>query len=186
MIVEETAIPGAKIVTLDVHRDARGYFVETFNATRYAQAGIEAVFVQDNESVSQCGVVRGLHWQAAPWGQAKLIRVIRGAVLDVAVDVRQDSPAFGRFVTVELTGTNGRQFFIPRGIAHGFLVLEDDTVFSYKCDNVYHPEAERGLRYDDPTVAIPWPDLGMPHLLSPKDRQHPFLADIERYLDVRA
>jgi dTDP-4-dehydrorhamnose 3,5-epimerase len=181
MIVEETILPGVKIISLDVHRDARGYFVEAYNASRYAAAGIDAQFVQDNESCSQRGVVRGLHWQCAPWGQAQLIRVIRGAVLDVVVDVRRNSPTFGRYLTVELSAENGRQLFVPRGLAHGFVVLADETIFSYKCDNVYHPEAERGLRYDDPTVAIPWPDVGRAFVLSPKDLRHPFLAEIEPY-----
>ena len=179
MTVEETVLPGVKIISLDVHRDARGYFVEAYNASRYAEAGIDARFVQDNESCSQRGVVRGLHWQCAPWGQAKLIRVIRGAVLDVVVDVRRNSPTFGRYLTVELSAENGRQLFVPRGLAHGFVVLADETVFSYKCDNVYCKTAERGMRFDDPALEIEWPDVGAPLVLSDKDRALPLFREIE-------
>ena len=179
MKVIETAIEGVKILEVDVHRDARGYFAETYNAGRYASAGIDAVFVQDNESLSQKGVLRGLHWQAAPWTQAKLVRVIRGAVLDVVVDIRKGSATFGKHIACELTGENGRQFYIPRGFAHGFMVLEDDTLFSYKCDNLYHPEAERGMKFDDPALGIVWPDVGCAPLLSPKDLHHPPLDGIE-------
>ena len=178
MKVIETEIPGALIIEPDVHRDARGYFTETYNAARYRAAGITANFVQDNESCSQKGVLRGLHWQAGEWAQAKLVRVVRGAVWDVAVDIRYGSPTYGRYTAVTLTGGNARQFYIPRGFAHGFLVLEDDTLFSYKCDNLYHPEAERGMRFDDPALGIPWLELDAPRLLSPKDLVHPPLADI--------
>ena len=179
MKVIETTIEGVKILEVDVHRDARGYFAETYNAGRYASAGIDAVFVQDNESLSQKGVLRGLHWQAVPWTQAKLVRVIRGAVLEVGVDIRKGSATFGKHVACELTGTNGRQLYIPRGFAHGFMVLENDTLFSYKCDNLYHPEAERGMQFDDPALGIVWPDVGCAPLLSPKDLHHPPLDGIE-------
>ena len=179
MDVEETEIAGVRIVTPKVFRDARGYFMETYNATRYKDAGIGADFVQDNESRSQKGVLRGLHWQAAPHTQAKLVRVIQGAVWDVAVDIRAGSPTFGKFAAVTLSAENGRQFYVPRGFAHGFLVLEDDTLFSYKCDNLYAPTSERGMRYDDPSIGIPWPDLGVKFLLSEKDTRHPGIADIE-------
>lgn len=182
MKVLETEIPGALIVEPDVHRDARGYFAETYNAARYREAGIAAQFVQDNESLSQKGVLRGLHWQAGEWSQAKLVRVVRGAVWDVAVDIRQGSPTYGRHVAVTLSGENGRQFFIPRGFAHGFLVLEDDTLFAYKCDNFYHPESERGMKFDDPALGISWPELDAPRLLSPKDLCHPGFADIEPWV----
>ena len=179
MEVIETDIPGVKIVVPKVFRDGRGYFVETYNAARYKAAGIASDFVQDNESCSSKGVVRGLHWQAAPHTQAKLVRVIRGAVWDVAVDIRKGSPTFGRSVSTTLTAENGRQLYIPRGFAHGFIVLEDDTLFSYKCDDIYCPEAERGLRFDDPALGIEWPDIGVEVKLSEKDRKHPRLADIE-------
>ena len=172
-------IPDVKIVVPDIFRDARGYFVETYNRDRYVKAGIEATFVQDNESCSMRGVLRGLHWQAGEHAQAKLVRVIRGAVWDVAVDIRKGSPTFGKSVSCELTAENGRQFFVPRGFAHGFVVLEDNTLFAYKCDNLYHPEAERGMKFDDPALGIPWPDVGCEPILSPKDRLHPPLGGIE-------
>lgn len=178
MEVIPTAIPDVKVVIPKIFRDARGFFTETYNAERYRAAGICADFVQDNESCSMRGVVRGLHWQAAPYTQAKLVRVIRGAVWDVAVDIRKGSPTFGRFVAELLTAENGRQFFVPRGFAHGFAVLEDNTLFAYKCDNLYHPEAERGLLFSDPALGIPWPNLLAEPILSEKDTRHPPLSAI--------
>ena len=179
MTVIDTEIAGVKIVEPKVFGDARGYFVEQYNAARYRAAGITADFVQDNESLSHKGVVRGLHWQAGPHCQAKLVRVIRGAVWDVAVDIRKGSPTFGRHVSVVLTGENKRQFYIPRGFAHGFIVLEDDTLFSYKCDNLYCPEADRGMLFSDPALGIEWPEVDAKIELSDKDRKHPLLKDIE-------
>lgn len=174
MKVIDTAIAGVKIIEPDYHRDGRRYFVETYNAQRYKAAGIAADFVQDNESFSSKGVVRGLHWQAAPHAQAKLVRVIKGAVWDVAVDIRKGSPTYGQHVACylydadsdfarsnqdqRLTTTPANvQFYIPRGFAHGFIVLENNTLFSYKCDNLYCPAADRGLRFDDPALNISWP-----------------------------
>ena len=179
MEVIATSIPDVKLLKPKVFRDARGYFTETYNAARYAEAGISAVFVQDNESLSMKGVVRGLHWQAAPATQAKLVRVIRGSVWDVAVDIRKGSPTFGKNVSAVLSAENGHQFYIPRGFAHGFIVLEDDTLFSYKCDNFYSPSLERGMRFDDPALGIEWPDIGVALVLSEKDRRHPPLSGIE-------
>ncbi|MBO5774568.1 MAG: dTDP-4-dehydrorhamnose 3,5-epimerase [Kiritimatiellae bacterium] len=179
MEVSETDIPGVKVIFPDCHRDSRGYFAETYNEDRYRAAGIDAVFVQDNESCSSRGVLRGLHWQAGAHAQAKLVRVVRGAVWDVAVDIRKGSPTFGKSVSCELTAENGRQFFIPRGFAHGFVVLEDNTIFSYKCDNLYCREAERGLQFNDPALGIKWPWPGRDFLLSDKDMKHPMLKDIE-------
>ena len=179
MKVLETEIEGVKIVEPQVFGDSRGWFVEQYNAARYKAAGIDADFVQDNESFSSKGVVRGLHWQAAPHTQAKLVRVVRGAVWDVAVDIRKGSPTFGRHVAVTLTGENKRQFFIPRGFAHGFIVLEDNTLFSYKCDNLYCPESDRGMLFSDPALAIEWPKIDVEIKLSDKDQRHPTLADIE-------
>lgn len=183
MNVIDTEIAGVKIIEPDIHRDGRGYFVETYNDARYRAAGITATFVQDNESCSMKGVVRGLHWQTAPHAQAKLVRVIRGSVWDVAVDIRKESPTYGRSVSAVLSAENGRQFFIPRGFAHGFIVLEDDTLFSYKCDNLYCPASERGMRFDDPALGISWPQLGLPIVLSEKDRSHPCFAEIEPYVE---
>lgn len=158
--------------------DSRGYFCETYNEERCRAAGITARFVQDNESMSMKGVLRGLHWQAAPFAQAKLVRVIRGAVWDVAVDIRKGSPTFGKHFAITLSAENRKQLFIPRGFAHGFFVLEDDTIFSYKCDNLYTPQAERGMRFDDPALAIDWPRLDVPPILSAKDARNPPLSQI--------
>lgn len=179
MNVMPTVIPDVKVVEPCIFRDARGYFAETYNEERYFAAGITAKFVQDNESCSSRGVLRGLHWQTGEHAQAKLVRVIRGAVWDVAVDIRKGSPTYGKYVSCELTAENGRQFFIPRGFAHGFVVLEDNTLFSYKCDNLYCPESERGMRFDDPELAIRWPWPGRDFLLSEKDLKHPNFKDIE-------
>ncbi len=178
MEVIPTAIPDVKVILPKYFRDGRGYFVETYNAERYKAAGITVDFVQDNESCSSKGVVRGLHWQAAPHTQAKLVRVIRGAVWDVAVDIRKGSPTYGQYVAETLTAENGKQFFVPRGFAHGFIVLEDNTLFSYKCDNLYNPASDRGMRFDDPALGIRWPEIGVPLTLSDKDKSHPLLSAI--------
>ena len=179
MKVRETEIEGLKLIEPQVFGDARGWFVEQYNAERYKAAGIVADFVQDNESLSSQGVIRGLHWQAGEHAQAKLVRVIRGAVWDVAVDIRKGSPTYGRHVSAALSAENRRQLYIPRGLAHGFIVLEDDTLFSYKCDNLYCPQADRGMLFSDPALAIEWPDIGVPLKLSEKDQRHPGLAGIE-------
>lgn len=178
MDIIETSIPDVKIIVPKVFRDARGFFMETYNSDRYIAAGIGNTFVQDNESLSMKGVVRGLHWQDAPFSQAKLVRVIRGSVWDVAVDIRKDSKTFGQHVAAVLSGENCHQFYIPRGFAHGFIVLEDNTLFSYKCDNLYNPASERGMRFDDPELGIEWPKLDIPLVLSEKDKKHPFFKDI--------
>ena len=178
MKVIDTAIPDVKVIEPDRFGDARGWFCETYNAERYKKAGITADFVQDNESFSSKGVVRGLHWQAAPYAQAKLVHVIHGAVWDVAVDIRKDSPTYGRHIAQVLSAENRLQLYIPRGFAHGFIVLEDNTLFSYKCDNLYNPQSERGMRFDDPALGIEWPDIGCEVILSAKDQKHPLLKDI--------
>jgi dTDP-4-dehydrorhamnose 3,5-epimerase len=179
MEVLDTEIEGLKIIKPKVFRDARGYFFETYNSGRYAEAGITNTFVQDNESLSSKGVLRGLHWQAMPNTQAKLVRVVRGAVWDVAVDIRKGSPTFGKYYGLTLTPENGLQFYIPRGFAHGFLVLEDNTVFSYKCDNFYSQQADRGMMYNDPSLGIKWPEIPGGYILSEKDQRHPCLDGIE-------
>ena len=179
MKVRETEIEGLKLIEPQVFGDARGWFVEQYNAERYKAAGIVADFVQDNESLSSQGVIRGLHWQAGEHAQAKLVRVIRGAVWDVAVDIRKGSPTYGRHVSAVLSAENRLQLYIPRGFAHGFIVLEDDTLFSYKCDNLYCPQADRGMLFSDPALAIEWPAIGVPLKLSEKDQRHPGLAGIE-------
>ncbi len=179
MKVHDTAIDGVKIVEPDVLGDKRGWFCEQYNAARYRAIGIDATFVQDNESWSSKGVVRGLHWQAGEHSQAKLVRVIRGAVWDVAVDIRKGSSTFGKHVSVVLSGENKKQLFIPRGFAHGFVVLEDNTLFAYKCDNFYCKASERGLMFNDPALGIAWPKIDGEILLSEKDQIHPCLANIE-------
>ena len=179
MNVIDTKIEGVRLIEPDVFGDARGWFCEQYNAARYKEAGITADFVQDNESLSSKGVVRGLHWQAAPYTQAKLVRVIRGAAWDVVVDIRKGSPTFGKHFAVVLSGENRKQLFIPRGFAHGFIVLEDDTLFSYKCDNFYCAAADRGMRFDDPALGIKWPEIDVELTLSEKDRKHPLFSDIE-------
>lgn len=174
----ETDIPGVWIIDPERHGDARGYFSETFRADLFEQAtGLRPDFVQDNESRSGKGVLRGLHWQAEPHSQAKLVRVVEGAIVDVAVDLRPGSKTFGRHVMVELSADNGRQLFIPRGFAHGFLVLSDNARFLYKTDNYYCPAAERSLRFNDPTLGIKWPLPESELHLSPKDLAAPFFGE---------
>ena len=172
MNVIETSIEGVVIVEPRVFGDARGYFFESFNAREFTAVG-DVHFVQDNESRSRYGVVRGLHFQMPPYSQAKLVRVVEGRVLDVAVDIRKGSPTYGQHVAAELTGDNHRQFFIPKGFAHGFAVLSETAVFQYKCDEFYHPEAEGAIAWDDPTLAIDWQVPPEAVILSDKDRCHP-------------
>ncbi len=179
MNVIKTPLPGVLILEPRVFGDARGYFFESWQEENYRQAGIDCHFVQDNESKSSFGVLRGLHWQAMPYTQAKLVRVVQGAVLDVAVDIRKDSPTFGQHVAVELSGENKRQLFIPRGFAHGFAVLSQEAIFAYKCDNLYHPASERGMRFDDPALAIDWKVSPKEWNLSEKDQKHPPLNQIQ-------
>lgn len=165
-----TSIPDVWIIEPKVFVDARGYFMETWREDDFNRAiGHDVHFMQDNQSMSSHGVLRGLHYQKGELSQAKLVRVLQGAVVDVAVDLRQDSPTFGKHVMVELSADNKRQFFIPRGFAHGFQVLSDTAVFTYKVDNRYAPEAECSIRYDDPEIGIDWP-VKAPHvILSEKD-----------------
>lgn len=162
-----------------VFKDARGYFVETYNAQRYREAGIEATFVQDNQSCSSYGVVRGLHFQRPPYTQAKLVSCPVGCVLDIAVDLRKESVTFGQWFGIELSAENHRQFFIPRGFAHGFSVLSETAIFTYKCDNLYHPEADGGLLLSDPELAIDWQIPEEQRIISEKDTKHPLLRDFD-------
>ncbi len=177
----ETEIPDVKIAVPDVFGDARGYFFESWSQKKYSEAGISCSWVQDNESKSRFGVLRGLHYQAAPYTQAKLVRVIQGAVLDVAVDIRKGSPTFGKHVAVELSAENKYQLYVPRGFAHGFVVLSDEAVFAYKCDNLYMPSHERGIRFDDPALGIDWRVNLSEYLLSEKDKKNPLFADAEYF-----
>lgn len=174
MNVIDTKIEGVKIIEPRVFGDARGYFFESFSYRDFAaQAGFEVNFVQDNESKSRYGVVRGLHFQKPPYAQAKLVRVVSGTVLDVAVDIRHGSPTYGQHIAVELSGENHRQLFLPKGMAHGFAVLSDEVVFQYKCDEYYHPESEGAIAWDDPVLAIDWRLPKEQVLLSEKDSHHP-------------
>ena len=174
MNVIDTKIEGVKIIEPRVFGDARGYFFESFSFRDFAaQVGFEVNFVQDNESKSRYGVVRGLHFQKPPYAQAKLVRVVSGTVLDVAVDIRHGSPTYGQHIAVELSGENHRQLFLPKGMAHGFAVLSDEVVFQYKCDEYYHPESEGAIAWDDPVLAIDWRLPKAQVLLSEKDSHHP-------------
>ena len=181
MNVLEKEIQDVKIIEPKIFGDARGYFFESWSDQRYRDAGIDCSWVQDNESRSRFGVLRGLHYQAAPYTQAKLVRVILGAVLDVAVDIRKGSPTFGKHVAVELSGENKRQLFVPRGFAHGFVVLTDDVIFQYKCDNLYAPSHERGIAFNDPALGIDWKVQVEHFILSPKDTVNPLLKDAELF-----
>ena len=156
MNVIKTAIDGVVILEPRIFKDDRGYFFESFNQREFEEKVCKTTFVQDNESKSSYGVLRGLHFQQAPFAQSKLVRVVKGAVLDVAVDIRKGSPTFGQHVAVELTEDNHRQFFIPRGLAHGFSVLSEEVVFQYKCDNFYAPHSEGAITWDDPDLGIDW------------------------------
>ena len=179
MEIEETEFEGLLIVKPQVFKDARGFFFETYNEKRYKDAGIDYNFVQDNISSSQRGVVRGLHFQRPPYTQAKLVQVIEGSVLDVVVDLRHDQPTFGKWYAVELTGENHWQFMIPRGFAHGFSVLSEKAVFTYKCDNLYHPEADGGILLSDPDLNIDWQVPEEHRILSEKDTKHPLLKNFD-------
>ena len=167
-------LDGLLLLRPRIFSDDRGYFLETWSAERYAEAGIDLAFVQDNASYSKRGVLRGMHWQAAPHAQGKLVSVLHGEVFDVAVDVRPQSDTFGQWEGFTLSAENGHQLWIPPGFAHGFVVTSEDAVFHYKCTEVYTPEAERSLRWDDPTVGIEWP-VSAP-LLSGKDAEAPLLG----------
>lgn len=179
MQVIKTPIEGLLVIEPRVFADSRGWFLETYNEQRYREAGIEASFVQDNQSCSSYGVVRGLHFQRPPYTQAKLVCCTQGRVLDVAVDLRKASATYGQWYAVELTEENHRQFFIPRGFAHGFSVLSEKAVFTYKCDNLYHPEADGGILLSDPDLAIDWQVPEYLRILSDKDQHHPLLKDLD-------
>lgn len=177
MQVTATALADVKIVEPVRYGDDRGYFRETFNATRFAKTGLPDVFVQDNHSWSaEVGTLRGLHFQTPPFAQSKLVWVLNGAILDVAVDIRRDSPDFGRHVAVELRAGDGKLLFVPKGFAHGFVTIAPNTEVHYKVDASYAPDHDAGLAYDDPDLGIDWPDLGRPYVLSNKDEKQPAFA----------
>lgn len=177
MNVIKTAIEGVLIIEPRVFNDARGYFFESYNQQEFNEKVGPVNFIQDNESRSQYGVLRGLHFQKGEHSQAKLVRVVRGKVYDIAVDLRKSSPTFGKYVGVELTEDNHRQFFIPRGFAHGFAVMSETAVFQYKCDNFYAPQSEGAIMWNDSDLAINWPIPADKVILSEKDQHHPLLKD---------
>ena len=183
MNIIKTEIPEVVIVEPKVFGDRRGYFFESFSERDFAENVRNVKFVQDNESRSCHGVLRGLHFQKPPHAQSKLVRVVKGAVLDVAVDIRKGSPTFGKHVAVELSAENHRQFFIPRGFAHGFVVLTDEVIFQYKCDNFYAPQSEGAVAWNDPDLGIDWKVPADKVLLSEKDKCHPCLKDAEWLFD---
>ena len=180
----ETCIPGVVIVQPRIFGDERGYFFESFSQRDFERQVCKTVFVQDNESKSCYGVVRGLHFQKPPYAQSKLVRVVKGRVLDVAVDIRKGSPTFGKYVSVELTEENKRQFFIPRGFAHGFAVLSTEAVFQYKCDNFYAPQADGGISIKDDSLGIDWCIPIENALLSEKDTRCNLLKDIDNPFEI--
>ena len=179
MEFKKTSINGVYVIEPRIFTDARGYFFEAWKQAEFEEHIGKVNFVQDNESKSSRGVLRGLHYQKGDYSQAKLVRVIKGCVLDVAVDIRKSSPTFGQHVMVELSGENKRQFFIPRGFAHGFLVLSDEAIFTYKVDNVYAPQADAGIRWNDPALGINWSIDPKEVLTSEKDLKQPLLKDAE-------
>ena len=184
MNIRKTEIEGLVVIEPQVFKDTRGWFMETYNEQRYREAGIDVRFVQDNQSCSCYGVVRGLHFQRPPYTQAKLVSCTHGRVFDVAVDIRKGSPTYGKWYGVELSEENHLQFFIPHGFAHGFSVLSEKAVFSYKCDNLYHPEADGGILLSDPALAIDWKIPEGDLIISDKDTKHPILANLDNPFKV--
>ena len=176
MPFQKTEIPGLLIFEPIVHKDSRGYFFESYNEQTFKDAGISNRFVQDNQSFSTFGVIRGLHYQLNPYAQTKLVRAVKGRIIDVAVDLRRASPTFGKWVAVELSAENKRQLLLPRGFAHGFSVLSETAEVSYKCDGLYHKESEAGIRYDDPQLGIDWQVPPGQAVVSTKDLELPLFA----------
>lgn len=183
MKVIKTAIEDVVIIEPDVFGDSRGYFFESYSQKKFDEQVRPVRFVQDNESKSKYGVLRGLHFQKGKDAQSKLVRVVKGRVLDVAVDIRKGSPTFGKYVAVELTEDNHRQLFVPRGFAHGFSVLSEEVIFQYKCDNLYAPESEGAIAWNDPNIGIDWQLPAEDVLLSAKDSAHPMLKDATDLFD---
>jgi dTDP-4-dehydrorhamnose 3,5-epimerase len=179
MIFTEQEIKGVWVIEPKVFSDSRGYFMEAFKQNEFEEHIGKVNFIQDNESKSSYGVLRGLHYQKGEFSQAKLVRVIKGEVIDVAVDIRKSSPTFGKHVAVLLSEENKKQLFIPRGFAHGFLVKSEEAIFTYKVDNVYAPQADAGIMFNDPTIGIKWDIPAEKMLLSEKDKKHPFLLEAE-------
>ena len=184
MEVIKTGIEGVVIIEPRIFKDSRGYFFESYSKREFDEKVCPIDFVQDNESMSTRGVMRGLHFQRPPFTQSKLVRCVKGRVLDVAVDIRKGSPTFGKHVAVELSEENHRQFFVPRGFAHGFAVLSDVAVFQYKCDNYYHPEADGGISIADTSLGIDWRIDSATAVLSEKDLKHPLLKNFDTPFDI--
>lgn len=184
MEVIKTALDGVVIIEPRVFKDARGYFFESFSQREFDEKVMPVQFVQDNESMSSYGVMRGLHYQRMPYTQSKLVRCVKGVVLDVAVDIRKGSSTFGQHVAVELTEENHRQFFVPRGFAHGFAVLSETAVFQYKCDNFYYPEADGGISIQDESLGIDWKIPVEKAILSEKDLKHATLKEAVLHFDI--
>ena len=178
MKISKTAIDGVLIIEPQVFEDERGYFFESYSQAKMEEAGLHYNFIQDNQSKSCYGVVRGIHFQKGEYAQAKLVRVLEGTVLDVAVDLRQNSPTFGKYVAVELSAENKKQVMIPRGFGHGFAVLSQTAVFAYKCDNVYNKASEGGIRFDDPDIGVDWKINPKDAILSEKDKNAPLLKEV--------
>ena len=182
--VIETHIPGVLILEPKVFGDARGYFFESWSQRDFDAAVRPIRFVQDNESKSRYGVLRGMHFQLPPYTQSKLVRVVKGKVLDVVVDIRNGSPTYGKYEMCDLTEENHRQFFVPKGMAHGFAVLSDEAIFQYKCDDFYHPESEGAIAWNDPDIAIKWPIPATNVILSEKDKHHPYLKAFDSPFNI--
>ena len=178
MNISKTAIEGVFIIEPQVFEDERGYFFESYNQAKMEEAGLHYNFIQDNQSKSCYGTVRGIHFQKGEFAQAKLVRVLEGTVLDVAVDLRKNSPTFGKYVAVELSAENKKQLMIPRGFGHGFSVLSKTAVFAYKCDNVYNKASEGGIRFDDPEIGVDWKINPKEAILSEKDKNAPLLKEV--------
>jgi len=179
MTVEPTSIPDVLLLKPKVFSDNRGYFFESYNHNTLKLLGIDITFVQDNESFSKKGVIRGLHYQLSPYAQTKLVRVINGKILDIAVDIRKNSPTFGKYAGIELSDDNKYQLLIPKGFAHGFVVLSEFAIVTYKCDQYYKPEADRGIRFNDPEIGIDWIIPTEQAIVSAKDNIHPALKDAD-------
>lgn len=177
MQVAAQSLSGLLLFKPTVYYDNRGYFFETYHKEKYKAIGLDVSFIQENQSLSKKGTVRGLHYQLAPYAQSKLVRVVEGVIWDVAVDLRQGMDSFGRWQGFLLSSENRHQLFVPKGFAHGFIALSDKAIVAYKCDGYHYPDAERGIHFQDPTLAIPWEDYGKPEIISAKDARLPLLQE---------
>ena len=186
MEIRETKVPGLLIIEPSIFKDPRGYFFESYNRNRLDEAGIHHTFIQDNQSCSSYGIIRGLHYQLAPYAQTKLLRVLNGIILDVVIDLRKNSPSFGKSVATEMSAESQIQLLIPKGFAHGFSVLSKSATVLYKCDEVYHPEAERGIHYADPELDIDWRIPASEIIISEKDDRFPLMKEAEMNFEFKS